>query len=132
MKTPEQLVMKEVVFLHPQTHKEAWDAIWRALALALDRNPETWDFQDLDEESGERWQYMGSWREDVDHAWDHQFRHRGGLERLYVKLTLFVCPGHHQEGLKSITRWGERTHCGLEVEVFLSRDRIGAVDTALL
>lgn len=53
-----------------QRSKE-WNAAWRALV----RRTGDADFVARDEESGEAWQYMGTyWRGSL--GWRHQFRHR--------------------------------------------------------
>mgnify|MGYP003404012381 CR=1 FL=1 len=44
-----------------------WVAMWASLASCFDINA-------ADEESGERWQYMGSHTEGSE--WKHNFRHR--------------------------------------------------------
>lgn len=78
--TYEQRTLDQIDYLTPTS--PAWPEVWSALATAVG------DYADCCPETGECWQYMGTW------STVHQFRHRN---RPATARAILGFPGHHRD-----------------------------------
>lgn len=76
-------IEREVEWASLKPRSSEWKAAWKAMAEEMGDQ----DFEAFDEESGEVWQYMGSYKR--GQAWAHEFRHRNH-PRTSARIVLSV------------------------------------------